>query len=471
VIFDRDLDFQGGFVLSKNLTWVDFGLPADPFPEISEPVKFGGIGCKDPLFFSCYNPDEVVYGKQMREHLPFCGAAWHGKENTLTDQFGMATSLPILPGTEGEEFPAYELRFRAFLYMLYLLGIEYWAWHDFDMVPKGENLKEFHANIDRMVPLILELQKLTGIKCGWTTQNLFSFPAYCEGAATSPFVGSFALAWAQTKKMLEVGKKIGARNHVFWGGREGYNQLLLTLLGKEKANLARFLRMAVEYAKKIGFTAQFLIEPKPMEPTTRQYDASAEIVVGFLREFGLLTFFKLNLETNHALLAQLTMLHECLVATTVNMLGGIDANDGTFGNGWDTDEFSANVMTAFGIMYAILKAGGLGTGVINFDAHRRRGSFAPIDHIHAHILGIDTMAWGLRTAAVVLEDGDLERAIQARYGTWRSELGVKIETGKATPEEIAAAGYSVPFGIVAEQSSHHEAIQSLVLRAMMRAVR
>jgi xylose isomerase len=457
--------------MKKNLNWKDFGLMENPFPEILKPIEFGGIGCNNPLAFGYYNSDAEILGKTMSDHLPFCGAAWHGKENGLSDQFGMATSLPILPGAWGEEFSAYEIRLRIFFYMLYLLGIKNWAWHDFDLVPKGANLKEFHENIDRMVPVILELQNISGIQCGWTTQNLFSFPVYCEGASTSPSAGSFALAWAQTKKMLEVGKEIGARNHVFWGGREGYNQLLITLLGKEKMHLAKFLKMAVNYAGSIGFEAQFLIEPKPMEPTVHQYDASAEVVISFLREFGLLKFFKLNLETNHATLANLPMFHECMVAGGSDLLGGIDVNEGTFGNGWDTDRFLGDPLVAFEIMYAVIKAGGLGTGVFNFDAHRYRGSFAPIDHIYAHILGMDTMALGLLTAAIVIQDGELERIIQSRYSTWDSTLGKEIVSFGCDPKAIAAVGYNVSFGVNANQSSHHEMIRSIVLRAMMKACR
>ena len=460
--------------LTGGLTWQDFSLPADPFPEISKPITFGGIACNNPLAFSCYDPSAMILGKKMSEQLPFCGAAWHGKENPLSDMFGSGTALPMLPGSQGEEFSSYELRLRVFFYMLYILGIEYWACHDYDLVPKGDDLTEFHHNIDRMVPIILELQEISGIQCGWTTQNLFSFPAYCEGAATSPFASVFALAWAQAKKMLEVGKQIGALNHVFWGGREGYNQLLTTMLGYEKMHLAKFLKMAVEYAASIGFEAQFLIEPKPVEPTTHQYDATAEVVIGFLREHGLLDNFKLNLEVNHATLAGLTMFHECMVAAGAGMLGGIDVNEGTFGNGWDTDEFLGDPLVAFGIAYAMIKAKGLDTGVLNFDAKRRRGSFAPIDHIHAHILAMDTMALGFRTAAVVAEDGDLETAIFSRMATWKTNEVSKFidqkEINHAAQLEIARIGYATPFGVTAEMSSHHEAARSLVLRAMMRAV-
>ena len=315
-----------------------------------------------------------------------------------------------------------------------------------------------------------ELQTLSGIQCGWTTQNLFSLQLYREGASTANQATVYAHAWAQTKKMLEVGKRLGARNHVFWGGREGYNHLLATMLGLEQKHLAKFLHMAVDYARQIGFGAQFLIEPKPCEPSTFQYDHSSLVVIGFLVKNGLDKNFKLNIETNHAQLAGFPMLHELTVAMEHGMLGGVDVNEGTYGNGWDTDRFLGDPLIAFEIMHPVLKAGGLGSGVFNFDAHRYRASFAPIDLIHAHILGMDSISWGLRTAAVVAEDGDLAKAVEARYESWKSDLGLKIE-GAGSFEEIAAAGYQTPWQLKPEQSSHHEALRSIVLRAMMRAVR
>jgi xylose isomerase len=229
--------------------------------------------------------------------------------------------------------------------------------------------------------------------------------------------------------------------------------------------------MAVDYAKKIGFGGQFLIEPKPCEPSTFQYDHSSLVVIGFLTKNGLDKDFKLNIEVNHAQLANFTMLHEVTVAAEHGMIGGIDVNEGTYGNGWDTDRFLGDPMIAFETMYPVLKAGGLGSGVFNFDAHRYRASFAPIDLIHAHILGMDAIALGLRVAAEVLEDGALDKAVQARYSSWGSELGKKIEAGKASFEEIATEGYKTPWQLTPAQSSHHEALRSIVLRAMMRAVR
>jgi xylose isomerase len=455
--------------LTKGLTYKDFGLAQNPFPEVSQPIAFGGIGSKNPLSFVCYNASESLHGKTMEEHLPFAGAKWHF-DNPLADMFGPGTALqPWDDGSGTLENATSKL--EAFFYMLYLLGIRNWCWHDFDCVPRASSLPEFLANLDGVLPVMEKLQKLTGIQCGWTTQNLFSLPLYREGAATANQVGVFAHAWAQTKKMLEVGKRLGAKNHVFWGGREGYNHLLATMLGAETKHLATFLHMAVDYAKQIGFTGQFLIEPKPCEPSAFQYDHSALVVIGFLVNNGLDKNFKLNVETNHAQLAGLTVMHELTVAQEHGMVGGVDVNEGTYGNGWDTDRFLGDPLIAFEIMHPVLKAGGLGSGVFNFDAHRYRSSFAPIDLIHAHILGMDSIAWGLRTAVVVAEDGDLEKAVQARYESWKSDFGKKIEAGKASFDEIAAAGLPVSWQLTPAQSSHHEALRSIVLRAMMRSVR
>jgi xylose isomerase len=453
--------------LSQRLCYGDFGLRDNPFSEVSCPIRFEGIGNRNPLAFACYNPDAIVQEKPMAQHLPIAGARWHFN-NPLADMFGPGTA--IAPWDDGSDsMENAERKLRAFFYMLYLLDIKYWCWHDCDLVPLGRSLAEFHDNIDVILPTVEELQRLTGIKCGWTTQNLFSHPIFREGAATGG-LDSYAVGFAQTKKMLEVGKRLNALNHVFWGGREGYNHLLATLLGEEQKHLALFLRMAVDYAEKIGFKGQFLIEPKPCEPSAYQYDHSASVVIGFLRAHGLLHHFRLNIETNHATLANLSMFHELMVAMENHMLGGVDVNEGTFGNGWDTDRFLGDPMVAFEIMFPVLLSGGLGSGVFNFDAHRYRSSFAPIDLIHAHILGMDSLAWGLRTAAVVIADGELQEKVNARYASWGSGLGAKIEGGNATAEEVATYGHSVLLKLRVEQSSHHEELRSIVLRAMMRAV-
>ena len=229
--------------LKQGLTYKDFGLAQNPFPEVSQPIAFGGIGSKNPLSFGCYNAEEVLHGKKMSEHLPFAGAKWHF-DNPLSDQFGPGTA--IAPWSDGTGSLAnHESRLQAFFYMLYLLGIRNWCWHDFDCVPASKSLPEFFDNMEKILPTMEKLQKLTGIECGWTTQNMFSLPMYREGAATANQVGVYEHAWAQTKKMLEVGKRLGAKNYVFWGGREGYETLLNTDLKREQAHLAAFLHLAV----------------------------------------------------------------------------------------------------------------------------------------------------------------------------------------------------------------------------------
>lgn len=425
---------------AKNLTFEDFGLESDPFPFISGPIQFGGKASGKPLEFAYYDSEAQILGQPMSKHLPMACAYWHTMRGAGTDMFGPGTM--VRPWEGQDTVVNAKTRMRVNFFFMYLVGLRYWCFHDTDIVPYGKKLAEFHANIDMMVPLILELQALTGIKCGWVTQNCFSNPMYCQGAATAADPRVWAHAWAQTKKMIEVGKVLGALNHVFWGGREGYTNLLATDLKLEKDNLGRFLQMAVAYAKSNGYTAQFLIEPKPMEPTTYQYDASAAVVQGFLAEYELIGDFKLNIEVNHAQLAGLTIGHELAVAGMAGLLGGIDANQGTFGNGWDTDEFLTDPMIATSLMLPVLESGGIGCGVINWDAKVRRESFLPIDLFYAHIAGMDTLAMGLRAAAHLVNEGSLLALRRERYEGWdRTDLGRGILCGLMTPEKIAAAAY------------------------------
>ncbi|HLD33050.1 MAG TPA: xylose isomerase [Candidatus Peribacteraceae bacterium] len=450
------------------LTFRDFGLKEDPFPFLKrQPITFQGIGCKEPFAFSCYNPGEKILGKPMYKHLPMAMAYWHTMRGLLADMFGPGTAVRPWEGPDTMENA--ENRLRVAFYFMWMQGIEFWCFHDTDIVPYGKDLKEFHANIDRIVPLILELQKLTGIRCGWVTQNLFSHPMYCKGAATGTHPIVWAHAFAQTRKMLEVGKKIGARNHVFWGGREGYNELLLLLLGLEQKNLARFLQMAVQYKKQIGATVQFLIEPKPKEPTVSQYDMCMMVVYGFLRRWGLASHFKGNIEVNHAQLVDLPMEHELTVAADLGMLGGIDGNQGTFGNGWDTDDFLADPMIALRIMIVVLKNGGLGRGVINWDAKPRRESFMPEDLFRTHTAGMDTLAYGLRAAALLQQEGKLEAAIAERYAPWLSNLGRGIAEGSMAPDAICEAAYAHEPKLGTDiPSSHIESHRYLLVSAMQR---
>ncbi len=459
--------------MGEIFTYRDFGLKEDPFPEISAQIAFGGLN-GGPLEFAFFNRDVPANGKTLAEHLPFAGALWHFM-NPTTDPFsGMGTA--IRPWVRGEdEMEDAKQSLRALYYMLWLLGVDYWCFHDVDLVPTGDSLEEFHANIDEMLPLIKELTELTGIKVGWTTQNLFTFPAYTGGAATNPNVEMFAMAWAQTKKMLDVAKWLqdngcGAKNHVFWGGREGYRQLLSTIMNREVEQLAAFLKLAVRYAKEIGLDIQFMIEPKACEPSTYQYDHSAAIVISFLRQYDLLEHFKLNLETNHAQLANFTIEHECTIAAQLGLLGGVDANNGTPGNGWDTDRFPGEIDIAIQVMLPLMRfQGDLGRGVINFDAHLDRESCTLLDLVHAYILGMDTMALGAMTAAVLVEEGELESITTSRFSSWDSEMGQAILNGTADFEEVAAQGHKRNFAMTADDSAHHEKIRGILLRAQGKA--
>ncbi len=454
----------------RNITYRDFGLKEDPFPFLNgQAVVFSGNECNDPFSFRCYNPGEKILGKPMHKHMPMAAAYWHTMRGGLADMFGPGTAVRPWEGQDTMENA--KNRLRVAFYFMWMQGIEYWCFHDTDLVPYGKDLKEFHRNIDEIVPLILELQKLTGIKCGWVTQNLFSNPIFCKGAATGTHPIVWAHAWAQTQKMMEVGKKIGALNHVFWGGREGYNNLLVTMTGLEQANLARLLRMAVAYKKTISAIVQFLIEPKPKEPTTAQYDMCAWVVYGFLRRYGLASHFKLNIEVNHAQLVDLPVDHELDAAAGLKMLGGIDANQGTYGNGWDTDRFLTDPTIALRIMMAVLANGGIGRGVINWDAKVERESFMPDDLFRAHIAGMDTLAYGLRTAALLKQEGNLESARQVRYELWDStDLGKGIVNGTMTPQEICAAAYGhQPVLGVDIPSSHLESHTYLLTSALQRS--
>lgn len=451
------------------LTFRDFGLAEDPFPFLmGQPVRFKGIGCDDPLAFGCYNPGELILGGPMQDHLPMAMACWHTIRGDGRDIFGSGTAVRPWEGSPDSMGVAIT-RLRVGFYFMWLMGLKYWCFHDTDLVPYGENLAEFRANIDAIVPEILILQHLTGIRCGWVTQNVFSMDIFCKGAATGAEPIVWAHAFAQFKKMAEVGKLIGARNHVFWGGREGYNLLLVTNMYLEGRNLALFLGMAHHYAESIGYDAQFLIEPKPKEPTVHQYDMCAMVVYGFLCRYDLQRIFKLNIEVNHAQLALLSSTHELVVASSLHMLGGVDANQGTFGLGWDTDEFLSDPVIATEMMWVILKNGGLGQGVINWDAKVRRESFMPEDLVRGHILGMDTIALGLRAAALLIQEGQLNRATTDRYDGWNDYLGKGIIKETMSPREIEAVALSVqPKLGVHISSGHLESAISIVNRALMR---
>ena len=404
------------------------------FPEVQK-IKYEGPTSTNPLAFRHYNADEVVDGKPMRDHFRFAVAYWHTFRGMGGDPFGPGCAeRPWEDGTDSVEMAIKRVHV-AFEFME-KLGVGFYCFHDRDVAPEGANLRETNANLDRIVKVLKEEQQRTGIKLLWGTANLFSNPRYVHGASTSCNADVFAYAGAQVKKCLEVTKELGGVNYVFWGGREGYTTLLNTDMKRELDHLAKFFHLAVDYKKKIGFGGQFLIEPKPKEPTAHQYDFDAAACINFLRQYGLTDSFKLNLETNHATLAGHTMLHDMLTAANAGLLGSVDANRGDLLLGWDTDQFPTDLYLTTSIMLVILEQGGLAPGGLNFDAKVRRESFEPLDLFHAHIGGMDAFARGLKIAAKIRADGVMKDFIKKRYASWDAGIGQQIEQGKASFEDL-----------------------------------
>jgi xylose isomerase len=423
-------------------------------------ISYGGPKSRNPLEFKHYDPDQVVGGKTLREHLRFSVVYWHTFSNPLADPFGVGTAVRPWDDGSGSIANAQRKARVAFEFME-KLGAPFYAFHDRDVAPEGRTLRETNANLDEVVKVLKEEQDRTGIKLLWGTANLFTNPRYMHGAATSPNVEVFALAAAQVKKAMEVTKELGGAGYTFWGGREGYSTLLNTDMKRELDHLARFLQMAVDYKKQIGFGGTFYIEPKPMEPTKHQYDSDAAACLNFLRTYDLLPHFKLNIETNHATLAGHEMMHELEVAIGAGALGSIDANTGDPQLGWDTDQFPTDVYLTTKCMLCILGMGGLTTGGVNFDAKVRRESFEPIDLFYAHIGGMDTFARGLKTAYAIQTDGRLAAFVKERYQSWDSALGRRIEAGQVGFADLEA--YILPKGEAAKNASgRQEFLENLI---------
>lgn len=422
-------------------------------------IVFEGSKSRCPLAFKQYNPDELVEGKSMRDHLRFAAAYWHVMRNTLADPFGAGTAL--MPWDDGSDSVGNaQQRVRVFFEFLEKTGIDFYCFHDRDVAPELGSLAETHKALDAVVDTLSAEQERTGKKLLWGTACLFAHPRYAQGAATSPSLPVYAHAAAQVKKALEVTHRLGGQGYVFWGGREGYATLWNTDMKRELDHLAAFLHMAVEHKKKIGFTGKFFIEPKPREPSTHQYDSDAAACLNFLREYGLFDEFELNIETNHATLAGHTMRHELTVAAGAGKLGSIDANRGDELLGWDTDQFPTNLYSATEIMLVVLGMGGLQNGGLNFDAKRRRESHTPEDLFHAHIGGMDTFARGLKVAAALRADGRIAEFVGARYGTWDSELGRKIEKGEASLADLEKIAMAQPAPVLS--SGGQEYLENLV---------
>jgi xylose isomerase len=398
------------------------------FPDIQK-IKYEGPQGKNALSFKHYNEGETVEGKSMRDHFRFSVAYWHTFRGTGSDPFGPGTMVRPWEGPVDNVENA-QNRARVAFEFMEKLGAPFYCFHDRDVAPEGGSLAETNKNLDAVVKVLKEEQQRTGIKLLWGTANLFSNRRYMHGAATSPNADAFAFAAAQVKKALEVTKELGGQGYTFWGGREGYFNLYNTDMKREVDHLARFMQMAVDYAKEIGFTGQFYFEPKPKEPTKHQYDYDSAACINFLRAYGLEKHVKMNIEANHATLAGHTMHHELEYAASQGFLGSIDANYGDLMLGWDTDQFPTDIYLTTQIMLVLLKYGGFTTGGLNFDAKVRRESFEPVDLFHAHIGGMDAFARGLKIAAAIRKDGLLDRMLKERYASWDGGIGAEIEAGK-----------------------------------------
>jgi xylose isomerase len=433
-------------------------MPA-AFPKIPQ-IPYEGPDSKNPLAFKHYNPEELVEGKPMKDHLRFSVVYWHTMRGVGIDMFGMGTWQR--PWEDGTQSVAMALKRVPVLFeFCQKLGAPFYAFHDRDVAPEGRNLQETNKNLDRVVKELKKQQEDTGIQLLWGTACLFAHPRYMHGAATSCNVDAFVYAAAQVKKAIEVTHELQGAGYVFWGGREGYSTLLNTDMKRELDHLGAFLRMAVEHKKKIGFKGQFYIEPKPKEPTKHQYDSDAAACLNFLREYGLLKDLKLNIETNHATLAGHTMQHDLEVAGAAGALGSIDANTGDLLIGWDTDQFPTDIYLTTQIMLTLLKYGGLTTGGTNFDAKCRRESFEPVDLFHAHVGGMDAFARGLKIAAAIRKDGRLAAFLKDRYSSWDTGLGAQIEKGKVGLKELEE--HALKMGEVkTNRSGRQEFLENLI---------
>ncbi|MCD8394906.1 MAG: xylose isomerase [Bacteroidales bacterium] len=411
------------------------------FPEI-EKIKFEGTESYNPMAFRYYDAERVVLGKKMKDWLRFAMAWWHTLCAEGGDQFGGGTKK--FPWNEGTDaLTIAKQKADAGFEIMQKLGIEYFCFHDVDLISEGDNVEEYEKNMKEIVAYIKEKMAQTGIKNLWGTANVFGHVRYMNGAATNPDFDVVARAAVQIKNAIDATIALGGENYVFWGGREGYMSLLNTDQKREKEHLARMLTMARDYARAHGFKGTFLIEPKPMEPSKHQYDVDTETVIGFLRQHGLDKDFKVNIEVNHATLAGHTFEHELAVAVDNGMLGSIDANRGDYQNGWDTDQFPIDNYELTQAMMQIIRNDGLGTGGTNFDAKTRRNSTDLEDIFIAHISGMDAMAHALLCAADVLEKSPYKKMLHDRYASFDSGKGKEFEEGKLTLEQLAAIGRDV----------------------------
>ncbi len=400
-------------------------------------VKFEGANSTNPLSYQFYDADRVVLGKPLGEHLRFAVAYWHSFAMTGSDPFGGPTIHR--PWMEpGDPIAQAKVKADAAFELFRVLDLPFFCFHDADIAPSEETLAGTLRNLHTMVDYLGEKMQSSKTKLLWGTANLFSHPRFMAGASTNPDPEVFAWCAATVKNCMDATLQLGGSNYVLWGGREGYETLLNTDMKHELEQMGRFLTLVVEYKHKIGFKGQILVEPKPKEPTSHQYDFDAATVYSFLKRFGLENEVKLNLEANHATLAGHTFEHEIATAAALGVLGSLDINRGDPLLGWDTDQFPNDLWSMTLSMYHVIKAGGLGVGGCNFDAKVRRQSFTPEDMVHAHVGGVDLCARAFLTAATLIEDGTYDALLAERYAGWKTPEGQAMLTGKLTLDEIAA---------------------------------
>ncbi|WP_338557391.1 xylose isomerase [Erwinia sp. E_sp_B04_7] len=433
-----------------------------PYFDQLEQVRYEGTGSKNPLAFRHYNPDEIILGKRMEEHLRFAACYWHTFCWTGADMFGVgAFERPWQQA--GDELALAKRKADVAFEFFQKLNVPYYCFHDVDVSPEGASLKEYLNNFAVMSDVLAEKQQTTGVKLLWGTANCFTHPRYGAGAATSPDPEVFSWAATQVFTAMNATQKLGGENYVLWGGREGYETLLNTDLRQEREQIGRFMQMVVEHKHKIGFQGSLLIEPKPQEPTKHQYDYDVATVYGFLKQFGLEKEIKVNIEANHATLGGHSFHHEIATAIALGIFGSVDANRGDPQLGWDTDQFPNSVEENALVMFEILKAGGFTTGGLNFDAKVRRQSTDKYDLFYGHIGGMDTMALALKVAAKMLEQGEMQQSVAQRYADWNSEFGQQILQGKLSLE--ALANYAQQHNLApVHQSGHQEKLENLVNR-------
>ena len=430
-------------------------------------------GPQEGLAFHYYDADKVVAGKKMKDWLRFGVAWWHTFDQELVDPFGTGTAQRPWYGKysdpEDEALAKVDYAFEFFQ----KLGVEYFCFHDRDIAPEGDTLRETDKNLDKVVDKIEENMKSTGIKLLWNTSSLFTNPRFVSGASTSPFADIYAYAGGQLKHSLEIAKRLGAENYVFWGGREGYENLWNTQMKREQEHMAKFFHMCHDYAKEIGLDAQFLIEPKAKEPTMFQYDFDAATAINFLRTYDLMDVFKLNLEGNHANLAGHTYQHEIRTAREAGVLGSLDANQGDKLIGWDMDEFPTDLYETSTVMWEVLAEGQIGPhGGLNFDAKPRRTSFAAEDLFRSHIAGMDAFAAGLLVAAKMHEDKVIENLQDERYSSFDSGIGATVENGTASLASLEEYALDIPQSklIEATKSDHLESVKATINNYMIDAL-